>query len=591
MWRDELHDSEILFDVLIFLMAAVVVVPAFKRLRTSPVLGYLAAGILVGPFGLALIRETESAQTLAEFGVVFLLFMIGLEFSVERLRALGRYVFRLGALQVIVTGCLIGGVAWALGVPEEAAIIIGGGLALSSTAFVLQLLIERDERTVRFGKVSFSILLFQDLAIVPLLMLVTLLAESGGEGWFVTAMVFAIIRAVVALVLVVTIGRLILRPIYRIIAETQSSELFVATTLLVVLGTGWLLSLVDISMVLGAFLAGLLLSETEYRYQVEVDIKPFRGILLGLFFMTVGMSVDIALIWNQPVQIFLIVIGLLVGKSIVTAALCRMFGLSIGDSVRVGLLLSQGGEFGFILFLSANVLGLLSTEITHILLASVTLTMAATPAMAYAGRRFSKYWAGHEKQPVKGAEHIGEELQDHILIAGFGRVGQTVAKMLSEADIPYVALDMNTARIASCRAKGKPVFFGNASHVGILKSAGAARAKGAVVTIDQPDIADAVVVALHEILSDVPIFARALDVPHGHRLEMAGATRAVPETLEASIQLGAITMSSMGASAGEILEIIQTFRDEDYTESSDDTLEGESAGSQKPLPEQGQDHD
>ncbi|MCZ6860860.1 MAG: cation:proton antiporter, partial [Alphaproteobacteria bacterium] len=248
-----MKDSEILYDVLIFLVAAVVVVPAFRRLRTSPVLGYLAAGVVIGPHGLAVIRDSESARTLAEFGVVFLLFMIGLELSVERLRSLSRYVFGLGALQVTVTGCLIGGVAWALGATGEAAIIIGGGLALSSTAFVLQLLIERGERAASFGRISFAVLLFQDLAIVPLLMLVTLLGE--GEGSFITAMGFAVVKAAVALILVVGVGRLILRPAYRIIAETRSSELFVVTTLLVVLGTGWLVSLVGISMVLGAFLA------------------------------------------------------------------------------------------------------------------------------------------------------------------------------------------------------------------------------------------------------------------------------------------------------------------------------------------------
>ncbi len=562
-----MKDSEILYDVLIFLVAAVVVVPAFRRLRTSPVLGYLAAGILVGPHGLAVIRDSESAHTLAEFGVVFLLFMIGLEFSVERLRSLGRYVFGLGALQVTVTGCLIGGVAWALGATEEAAIIIGGGLALSSTAFVLQLLIERGERATPHGSVSFAVLLFQDLAIVPLLMLVTLLGE--GEGSFITAIGIAVVKAAVALVLVVGVGRLILRPVYRIIAETRSSELFVATTLLVVLGTGWLMSLVGISMVLGAFLAGVLLSETEYRHQVEADIRPFRGILLGLFFMTVGMSIDITLIQSELAQITLLVIGLLVGKSIVTAALSRGFGLPVGVSVRVGLLLSQGGEFGFILFLTASALGLLATEITQILLASVTLTMVATPVMAYAGGQFSSFWARREKVSVAGVEQIEEDLHDHVLIAGFGRVGQIVAKIFSAGGIAYLALDLDTARIAACRAKGMPVFFGDASQIEILNSAGARRARGAVVTIDQPATADRIVAALREFFPDLPIFVRAQDLVHGRRLETEGATQAVPETLEASLQLGAIAMTSMGASSDEVMGIIQKLRNDDYANLGD----------------------
>lgn len=473
-----MNESKILYDVLIFLLAAVVVVPAFQRLRTSPVLGYLAAGILVGPHGLAVIRDLENAHTLAEFGVVFLLFMIGLEFSVARLRALGSYVFGLGALQVTVTGCLIAGVAWALGATEAAAIIIGGGLALSSTAFVLQLLVERGERATQFGNVSFAVLLFQDLAFVPLLMLVTVLGE--GEGSFVTALILAVVKAAVALVLVVGVGRLILRPVYRIIAETHSSELFVATTLLVVLGTGWLLSLVGISMVLGAFLAGFLLSGTEYRHQVEADVRPFRGILLGLFFMSVGMSIDIALIQREAAQIALLSIGLIVGKSVVTAALCRGFGLPVGPSLRVGLLLSQGGEFGFILFLSAGALGLLDMEITQILLASVALTMVATPVMAHAGKRFAVFWARRDTLSVAGIGEIEDEPRDHVLIAGFGRVGQTVAKILSAGGIAYVALDLDPARIAACRAKGMPVYFGDASRVDILNAAGASRARGAV---------------------------------------------------------------------------------------------------------------
>jgi CPA2 family monovalent cation:H+ antiporter-2 len=557
-----LNDSEILYDVLIFLVAAVVVVPAFRRLRTSPVLGYLAAGILIGPHGLAVIRDSESAHALAEFGVVFLLFMIGLELSVERLRSLGRDVFGLGALQVTVTGGLIGGVAWALGATGEAAIVIGGGLALSSTAFVLQLLIERGERAASFGMVSFAILLFQDLAIVPLLMLVTLLGE--GEGSFIMAMGLAVVKATVALALVVGVGRLILRPVYRIIAETGSSELFVATTLLVVLGTGWLMSLVDISMVLGAFLAGVFLSETEYRHQVEADIRPFRGILLGLFFITVGMSIDITLIQSELTQITLLVIVLMVGKSIGTAALCRGFGLPLGVSVRVGLLLSQGGEFGFVLFLAAGALGLLTTETTQILLAGVTLTMVATPVMAYLGEQFSLLWARREEVPVAGVGEIREDLHDHVLIAGFGRFGQAVAKILSAGGISYVALDLDADRIAACRAKGIPVFFGDSSQIEILSSAGASRARGAVVTIDQPATADRIVAIIHQFSPDLPIFVRARDLLHSRRMEKEGATQAVPETLEASLQLGAIAMTSMGVSSDEVMGIIQGLRKDNY---------------------------
>lgn len=557
-----MHDSEILYDILIFLLAAVLVVPTFRRLRTSPVLGYLAAGLLIGPFGFAVVRDSESAHALAEFGVVFLLFMIGLEFSFERLRTLGNYVFGLGAFQVVVTATIISVIAWSFGSTQEAAIIIGGGLALSSTAFVLQILTENGDRGNPYGKVSFAILLFQDLAIVPLLMLVTLLGQ--GEGSFLMTMGIAVGKAVGALLLVIVIGRIILRPLYKIIADTNSSELFVSTTLLVILGTGWLMSLVEISMVLGAFLAGLLLSETEYRYQVEADIRPFRGILLGLFFMTVGMSIDIIFIKNNLAQIMLLVGSLLLGKSLITATLCRLFGLSRSVSLRAGLILSQGGEFGFVLFLSANVLGLLTAEITQLFLAVIALTMVATPLMAYAGKQIMFCFENAQNISSMNMKSIDEGITEHILIAGFGRVGQTVAKILSANNIPYLALDLDAKRVSLCRSKGIPVYFGDASQIDILKSAGIEHARGAVVTIDQPLIANHIVAALREFSEDLSIVVRATDLTHVKQLELDGATRAVPENLEASLQIGAIAMISIGIDSGAVMKILEEFRGEDY---------------------------
>ncbi|MCH8863052.1 MAG: cation:proton antiporter [Proteobacteria bacterium] len=557
-----MNGPEFLHDVLVFLVAAVVVVPVFRHLRSSPVLGYLAAGLLIGPHGLAFIRDSQSAHTLAEFGVVFLLFMIGLELSFARLRALRRYVFGLGSLQVAVSGLLIGGIAWTLGSTVEAASIIGGGLALSSTAFVLQLLAERGERTTRFGQVSFAILLLQDIAVVPLLILVILLGQ--GEGSFIAAVGGATIRAAVALVLVIGVGRLILRPVYRIIAGAKSSELFVAMTLLTVLGTGWLLSLGGLSMALGAFLAGLLLAETEYRHQVEADIRPFRGILLGLFFMTVGMSIDIPLIGAQAGKIAAILAALLIGKSIVTAVLCRGFGLPASVSLRVGMLLSQGGEFGFILFASASALGVIPAETAQMLLAVIALTMAATPAMAYLGSRGFRVFAAREEEPSAGVNEISDDLKDHVLIAGFGRVGQTVANVLSAGGVPFVALDLDPDRVAKCRGIGVPVFFGDASRIEVLKAAGADRARGAVITIDQPDTASRLVAVLKEYAPDLEIFVRARDLSHSRQLEVAGATAVVPETIEASLHLGGLVMNSVGASPDEVATIIEDLRQNDY---------------------------
>jgi len=566
-----LNHSEMLFDVLIFLMAAVTVVPIFKRFNTSPILGYLAAGILVGPHGFAAIQDSQNAEILAEFGVVFLLFMIGLELSAESLRAMSRYVFGLGALQVFITGALIASVAWLLGFDVDGAMIIGGGLALSSTAFVIQLLLEKGERASVHGNTSFAVLLFQDLAIVPLLILTTLLGQ--GEGSILSALGVAALEASAVLIGVVIIGRLILRPIYRIVAETRSSELFIATTLLVVLGTGWLMSLAGISMVLGAFLAGLLLSETEYKHQVGADIRPFRGLLLGLFFMTVGMSINLALIQSELATISLLVVALMLGKSLITFILCKVFGLSTETSLRTGLILSQGGEFGFILFMTASALGLLAVETAQTLLAAVAITMVATPFMAYVGNRVSASLPKDSEEAQSGLKHFEADLQGHVLIAGFGRVGQAVAKVLTAADIPFIALDMDAGRITTCRQKGLPVFFGDARQIDTLKSAGAGRAKSMVVTIDQPEQADSIVAALVGNFPSLPIVVRAKDLAHGLHLESRGATQAVPEALEASLQLGASAMSTMGVGPDDVIEIIQNVRSDEHA-ALENTLTG-----------------
>ncbi len=292
-----MHHSNDLFDVLIFLSAAVIAVPIFRKLGLSPILGYLTAGLIIGPHSLAIIQDTEASSKFAEFGVVFLLFMIGLELSIERLKTLGWKVFGLGSLQVVITGGIIGSVAWALGLNINVATIIGGGLALSSTAFVLQLLTERSERATPYGLTTFSILLLQDLAVVPLLLLVTLLGSN--ETSFIEAFSISALKGGIALLLIIGFGRFFLRPLFHIIAATRNAELFVSTTLLIVLGMGWAMSQAGLSMELGALLAGILLAETEYKHQIEADIKPFRGILLGLFFMTIGMLIDVFFIFNN----------------------------------------------------------------------------------------------------------------------------------------------------------------------------------------------------------------------------------------------------------------------------------------------------
>ena len=559
--------SEYLLDVLIFLTAAVVVVPTFQRLRSSPILGYLAAGILIGPYGFALIGDTQAAQTLAELGVVFLLFMIGLELSISRLRSLGSKVFGLGSLQVMITGGVIGTVAYLQGQTFEAATIIGGGLALSSTAFVLQLLVERGERATRFGLTTFAVLLLQDIAVVPLLILVALLGAEGAS--FAQAFGLAALKGGTALAIAIGFGRFLLRPLYRMIASMRSVELFVATTLLVVLGMGWVMTLAGLSMEMGALLAGLLLAETEYRHQIEADIRPFRGILLGLFFMTIGMSINIGFISGNLGTILLIVAGLMSLKTLLTTALCRLTGMPLSTSARTGFALSQGGEFGFVLFGSAMALNLITPDFAQILMAVITISMVATPLMFYAGKHIGNRLRTDAHTPQDSIGTDLDNVNDHVLIAGFGRVGQTVAKVLSDAGVPYVALDLDQARVAKCRARGMSVYYGDADQIQVLQSAGAGRARLALVTLDKPKVTRRVVAALRSEYPDLPILVRARDRKRTLELERVGATAVVSEAAESSLQLGSIALKSLEVEEDDILCVIQEYREDDYARLED----------------------
>ncbi|SMF44611.1 Kef-type potassium/proton antiporter, CPA2 family [Tistlia consotensis] len=557
------HELHLLRDALVFLGAAVLIVPLFRKLRSSPVLGYLAAGLVVGPGGLAFIPDAEAVVLLAEFGIVFLLFAIGLELSLARLLLLRTYVFGLGGAQVLVTGALIALAALGLGVGLEPAIVLGGGLALSSTAFVVQLLVERGELASRSGRAGFAILLMQDLAIVPLLALLPLLARP--EGSLLAALGLAALKAGTAIAVTVLAGRFVLQPLYRAIAGSRSPELFVATTLLVLLGSGYLMQLSGVSMALGAFLAGLLLSGSEYRHQVEADIRPFRGLLLGLFFMSVGLSIDLRLIASLWWQLPLALAALMLGKAAVIAGLCRLFGLPGEVAVRVGTLLSQGGEFAFVLIGSAMALGLVEPRLGQSAVALVALSMALTPAVAWLGRGLAGRLGGEEERELPaqpGPE--AEELHDHVVIAGFGRVGQSVAVALSGLQVPYVGFDLSAPRVRHCRRLDLSVYYGDASRIEVLETVGLERARAAVITLDDPERATRVVEALRAHSDSLPIFVRARDLQHSAELREAGATAVVPETIEASLQLGAIVLGQLGVPPGEVAATMETLRAADY---------------------------
>ncbi|KAH9547976.1 hypothetical protein CY35_11G063400 [Sphagnum magellanicum] len=510
--HQEVNEEEAsLFDVLWLLLASVIFVPIFQKIPGgSPVLGYLAAGVLIGPYALSIIKNVHGTKMIAEFGVVFLLFNIGLEVLAT--------AFSAGLFAHFVSG-----------VSGPAAIVIGNGLALSSTAVVLQVLQERGESTSRHGRATFSVLLFQDLAVVVLLILIPLISPNsskGGVGFnaIAEALGLAAVKAVVAITGIIAGGRLLLRPIYKRMADNHNAEIFAANTLLVVLGTSLLTARAGLSMALGAFLAGLLLAETEFALQVESDIAPYRGLLLGLFFMTVGMSIDPKLFVSK----FPVIVGtlglLIVGKTLLVTGVGRYFGLSTVAAARAGVLLAPGGEFAFVAFGDAVNQGIMTTQMSSFLFLVVGLSMAITPWLAAGGQLLASRFEQQDVRSLLPAENETDDLQDHIIVCGFGRVGQIIAQLLAERLIPFVVLDVRSERVSVGRALDLPVYFGDAGSREVLHKVGAERAAAAVLTLDTPGANYRTVWALSKNFPHVKTFVRAHDVDHGINLEKAGAT-------------------------------------------------------------------
>ncbi|KAH7288722.1 hypothetical protein KP509_31G038300 [Ceratopteris richardii] len=562
-----------LFDVLWLLLASVIFVPIFQKLPGgSPVLGYLAAGVLIGPYSLSFIRHVHGTKAIAEFGVVFLLFNIGLELSVERLSSMKKYVFGLGTSQVLITAAVVGVLChYVFGFSGPAALVVGNGLALSSTAVVLQVLQERGENTSRHGRATFSVLLFQDLAVVVLLILLPLISPTsskGGVGFqaIAEALGVAAVKGVVAIAGIIAGGRLLLRPIYRRMADNHNAEIFAANTLFVVLGTSVLTARAGLSMALGAFLAGLLLAETEFALQVESDIAPYRGLLLGLFFMTVGMAIDPKLFISK----FPIIMGalslLIIGKTALVTLVGRLFGLSTVAAVRAGLLLAPGGEFAFVAFGEAVNQRIMTSNMSSLLFLVVGLSMALTPWLGALGQFLATQFEQQDVRSLLPAETETDDLQDHIIICGFGRVGQIIAQLLSVRLIPFVALDVRSERVSAGRALDLPVYFGDAGSKEVLHKLGAHRASSAVIALDTPGANFRAVWALSKHFPNVKTFVRAHDVEHGINLEKAGATAVVPETLEPSLQLAAAVLAQAKLPATEIAATIDEFRSKHMSE-------------------------
>jgi len=541
-----MSETHYIVDILILLTAAVVVVPLFQRFGLGAVLGFLMAGVLVGPWGLGFIEAVDEVRHLAEFGVVFLLFIIGMELKPSRLWLMRRSVFGLGTAQVLVTGAVITMAALALGLDIRAALIAGFGLALSSTAFGLQILSDRGELGTAYGRSAFAVLLLQDLVVVLLIALLPLLAQ---DRLTITEDVeLAVLESVLILAGVFILGRTLLRPALQLVAGIRRSpEIFTATAILLVLGAAWLTEHAGLSMALGAFLGGLVLADSRYRHQIMADIQPFRGLLLGLFFMSVGMSINFGLLGRLGVQVAVLVGALLLLKAILLWLLCWLTGRAHTDSIRVALLLAQAGEFGFVLFGLAMTLGLMDGELYQLLLLVIALSMAATPLLVKLGALLGSAAASTTPAAAPVHEPIPAS-SDHVIVAGFGRFGSHLARILGKAGIPYLALEVNPARLARARALGYPVYYGDASHVEVLRSVGAADASMVVFTLDQMESTGQAVVAVREAFPGLPVYARAWDSKVAQRLRSMGVTCAVPETIATSLQLAQEVLLAAGVS-------------------------------------------
>ncbi|CAN5265921.1 cation:proton antiporter [soil metagenome] len=570
-------------DLVVFLAAAGVVVPLFSRFKISPVLGFLTAGVLLGPHGLGrladvapwlswfTIRDPAQIAQLSELGVAFLLFMIGLELSWERLKAMRRLVFGLGVLQVLLCALVLGGLFLMIGQSLAAAAVMGMGLALSSTAVVMPVMAERGRLKGAVGRSTLAGLRAQDLAAAPILITVSVLAAASHPGGFlgpteIGRTLFTLAPAAVSLALIVALGRLGLRPLFRSVARSRkrtggNQELFVALCLLLIVGTGVAAQAAGLSMSIGALIAGVLIAETEYRREVEINIEPFKGLLLGVFFVGVGIKLDLDVVIANPLFVFGLAILITAIKAGLIFGLARLWKLSARTAIETALVLGPGGEFAFVVLNTGLSQGLAPPAFTQGLLVSATISMFLVPVMAMLGQRLAR--AGMTAPALSAQVDVGAPAprEGAVLIVGFGRVGRLVGEMLSAHDVSFIAVDADAATVAAARRDGFDIHYGDAGRQEMLKLCGVQSARALIVTMDAPTKVDEVVIAARALSPDMTLIARARDDRHAARLYGLGVTDAVPETTEASLQLAENTLVDLGVPMGLVLASIHERRD------------------------------
>lgn len=559
-------------DALLILGTAGVVVPVLSRYKVSPVLAYLITGAVLSPKGLGLfiykfpaigwfaISNAEQVAKIAEMGVVFLLFLIGLELSFERLMTMRRLVFGLGAAQVVASAILIAVSAILGGLPANSAIVIGAAVALSSTAIVVEHLSAQKRLSTTTGRVSFSILLFQDLAVVPILFMLSVL-DPENSGSLAAGLLKAFGQAAAALAIIVLVGRFLLQPLFRLVAQTGSHDMFIATTLFVAVGTSFITAAAGLSMALGAFVAGLILAETEYRRVIQTIIEPLKTLLLGLFFFSVGLSLDLTVLVSYPMAIITATAAMLILKGSVLFALSRLFGISTPASIETASLLAPGGEFAFVILTLALSRGLVAPEFASLILTSVALSMALIPIMGNAGKRWGKRRAPEAPINPRLLEMPADTSQTRAVVIGYGRVGRLICDMLKEHKVPYIAVERTPHLVSEAREAGEPVYFGDVRELDLLQKCGLDTAKAAIITIHGEKETDEIVRSLRTAYPGLVIVARARDASHARNLYKLGATDAVPETIEASLQLSEAALVGLGVPTGYVIASIHEKRD------------------------------
>jgi CPA2 family monovalent cation:H+ antiporter-2 len=548
--------SNVLFELFLILSAAVIAVPLAQRLRANSIIGFLVGGLVIGPFGLGLIPSNRDISTVAELGVVFLLFMIGLELSRERLRVIGGKFAALGVLQILVT-LGIGFIALvAIDLPLPAALVIAGALALSSTAIILKQLSDERQLHTRFGRAALAVLLLQDVSVGPFLIMV----QAAGNTTSTTSPWVSILAGFGAIALLLLAGRYLLRPMFRAIAALHNPELFAIGTLFAVLAASTLTEMAGLSMALGAFIAGVMLAETEFRHQIEADIAPFRGVFLSLFFMSVGMSVDIGVVYNHAITVILGVVALLLIKAAILFVLSLATRFDRAVSIRIAMGLAGGGEFAFVMFTLAAQNGAITPDLAAILVPIVAISMAVTPSLISLGKKLEDILHPRETDQLGEIESHTEGVEHHVLIIGCGRVGRVLARLLKTRNIPFIVLESDAQQVARGRAEGLPVYFADGSRPESFRAAHTDQAHVAAVAMGTPHETEKTVALLRQHYPHLKIFARAQDISHIGALARSGANAAIPEVLETGLRLSDHVLSACDVPQDEIDTEIAKFR-------------------------------